>query len=242
MPNARNNGPYKIDASLYQGLTQVVAAIEEDLGIPIQHAVSLNFDQFANIVTALGGINMAFPRRVFDAGGGPRNNVPGSTSEGCVRPLNGTQALQVVRARHLRYETSQSNPTIPTPGSLEAQSDLARIRRDHEFLRVLASAAAKSGPQQPRFRLQPHQLGEGRPVVRSDVARERHGEPRLRLPRGRHQLRTPADAPGPVVSDPEGNGGLVYKGANYGDVEFPAEARTWRPLSSSSESGPRPTP
>ena len=63
IPNARSTGPNKIDAGLYQGLTQLVAAIEEDFGIPIQHAVSLNFDQFANIVNALGGINMAFPSR-----------------------------------------------------------------------------------------------------------------------------------------------------------------------------------
>ena len=28
-----------------------------------------------------------------------------------------------------------------------------------------------------------------------------------------------------VVTDPEGGGGLVYKGSNYGDVEFPAESQ-----------------
>ena len=70
IPNARSTGPNKIDAGLYQGLSQLVAAIEEDFGIPIQHAVSLNFDQFANIVDALGGINMSFPESVFDAESG----------------------------------------------------------------------------------------------------------------------------------------------------------------------------
>ena len=29
--------------------------------------------------------------------------------------------------------------------------------------------------------------------------------------------------PVPVVTDPEGGGGLMYEGTNYGDVEFPAE-------------------
>src|SRR5579871_4896244 len=48
VPNARTSGANKIDAALYQGLSQLVAAIEENLGIPIQHAVSLNFDQFSN--------------------------------------------------------------------------------------------------------------------------------------------------------------------------------------------------
>src|SRR6202041_2219635 len=77
IPNARSSGANKVDAGLSEGLTQVVAAVEEDFGIPIQHAVSLNFDQFANIVDSLGGINMAFPVSVFDwgpTGGGGDGN------------------------------------------------------------------------------------------------------------------------------------------------------------------------
>ena len=143
IPNARNTGANKIDAGLYNGLSQVVAAVEEDFGIPIQHAVSLNFDQFANIVQSLGGINMSFPVSVFDwspTGGGVDGNQPVSSglnqrAAACVH-LDGTQALEVVRARHLRYETPKSNPNDPYSWPQEAQSDLARIRRDHEFLRV----------------------------------------------------------------------------------------------------------
>ncbi len=232
VPNARNNGPYKIDASLYQGLTQVVAAIEEDLGIPIQHAVSLNFDQFSNIVTALGGINMAFPDAVFDwapTGGGPDGSQPVSSGlnqkkAACVH-LNGTQALQVVRARHLRYETSQSNPNDPYSWQPEAQSDLARIRRDHEFLRVLAGAAASQGLSNPvsdftlinsvKADLTFDQTWPVSDMV--NLVLDFHGVDINSVP----QLTLPVQ----VVSDPEGNGGLVYKGSNYGDVEFPAEAQ-----------------
>src|SRR6202034_4762114 len=43
VPNARAEGPNKIDAGLFEGVSQVVASIEEDFGIPIQHTVSLNF-------------------------------------------------------------------------------------------------------------------------------------------------------------------------------------------------------
>ena len=46
IPNARTTGANKIDAGLFQGLTQLVSAIEEDFGIPIQHFVELNFDSF----------------------------------------------------------------------------------------------------------------------------------------------------------------------------------------------------
>jgi LCP family protein required for cell wall assembly len=152
VPNARSDGANKIDAGLYQGISQVVAAIEEDFGIPIQHAVSLNFDQFANVVDALGGINMSFPMSVFDWGGSPPPNGTGSSglnvrAATCVH-LNGTQALQVVRSRELRYKAS-GDGSDPYYWTAENQSDLARIRRDHEFLRVLATAVSKQGLGNP---------------------------------------------------------------------------------------------
>ncbi len=232
VPNARNNGAYKIDAGLYQGLTQVVAAVEEDLGIPIQHAVSLNFDQFANIVQALGGINMSFPDAIFDwapTGGGADGDQPVSsglnqTKAACVH-LDGTQALQVVRARHLRYETPQSNPDDPYSWQQENESDLARIRRDHEFLRVLASTMGKQGLGNPisDFNLinslkadltfdQTWPVSDMVNLVLDFHSVDINSVPQLTLPVQ-------------VVSDPEGGGGLVYEGSNYGDVEFPAEAQ-----------------
>jgi anionic cell wall polymer biosynthesis LytR-Cps2A-Psr (LCP) family protein len=63
VPNARTTGANKIDAGLYQGPSQLVASINENLGIPIQHYVVLNFDTFANVVNALGGVKMYFPSR-----------------------------------------------------------------------------------------------------------------------------------------------------------------------------------
>jgi LCP family protein required for cell wall assembly len=232
VPNARIAGSNKIDAGLYQGLSQVVASIEEDLGIPIQHAVSLDFDQFANIVQALGGINMSFPDAIFDwapTGGGPDGTQPVSSGlnqkkAACVH-LDGTQALQVVRARHLRYETAQSNPDDPYSWQPEAESDLARIRRDHEFLRVLATAVAKQGLGNPisdvnlinslKADLTFDQTWPVSDMVNLVV--DFHSTDINSVP----QLTLPVQ----VVSDPETGGGLVYQGANYGDVEFPAEAQ-----------------
>ncbi|MHB8220068.1 MAG: LCP family protein [Acidimicrobiales bacterium] len=147
IPNARNTGTgygaYKIDAALYQGKSQLVAAIEEDFGIPIQHLVELNFDTFANVVNALGGITMEFPEPVFDKYSGLDVLVAGC------HHLDGTQALQVVRARHLQYKGPGVTSTTPATWPQETQSDLARIRRDHEFLRVLASEVSKRGLANP---------------------------------------------------------------------------------------------
>ncbi len=73
VPNARSDGANKIDAALYQGPDQLIDAIEEDFGIPIQHFVELNFDSFINVVNTLGGIKMYFPEPVFDQVLGPQH-------------------------------------------------------------------------------------------------------------------------------------------------------------------------
>jgi LCP family protein required for cell wall assembly len=223
VPNARagginSGGPNKIDAGLYQGLSQVVTSIEEDFGIPIQHAVSLNFDQFANIVDALGGINMSFPMSVFDRESGL--NVQKAT---CVH-LDGTQALEVVRARHLQYDAPGSGPNA-LYWPQETQSDLARIRRDHEFLRVLASAAAHRGLGNP--------ISDASLInsLKSDITFDQtwsvtdmvnlllefHGVDINSVP----QLTLPVA----LVDDPDGGqyGDLIYNGSSYGQVEFTAQ-------------------
>jgi LCP family protein required for cell wall assembly len=220
IPNARSTGPNKIDAGLYQGLTQLVAAIEEDFGIPIQHAVSLNFDQFANIVDALGGINMSFPESVFDAESGL--NVQAAT---CVH-LDGTQALQVVRARHLQYDAPGTTTSDAVYWPQEAQSDLARINRDHEFLRVLATAVAKKGLGNPITDLglinsvkadvtfdQSWSVNDMANLVVAFHSVDINSVPQLTIPVA-------------VVTDPDGtDGSLVYQGGSYGDVEFPSQSQ-----------------
>ena len=142
-PNARTTGAFKIDAALYQGPSQLVNVIQEDFGIPIQHYVELNFDTFANVVNALGGINMYFPMPVFDAYSGL--NVP---APGCIH-LDGYRALQVVRSRHLQYKGPGVTTNNHAYWPYEVNSDLGRINRDHEFLRVLAAEVAKRGLGNP---------------------------------------------------------------------------------------------
>jgi len=146
IPNARTavwGYANKIDAALLQGPSQLVDALEEDFGIPINHYVELNFDTFAGVVDALGGIKMYFPMPVYDA-----YSQLKQYSTGCVS-LNGQQALTVVRARHLQYKPNDTYSSDPSTWPQENQSDLARIRRDHEFLRVLAAAVSKQGLGDP---------------------------------------------------------------------------------------------
>ena len=215
VPNARSDGANKIDAALYQGPDQLINAIEEDFGIPIQHFVELNFDSFINVVQALGGIKMYFPEPVFDAYSGLNIQTTGCLS------LNGTQALQVVRARHLQYKGPGVTTTDPNYWPQENQSDLARIRRDHEFLRVLAAAVKAKGLSNP---ITDEQLVAG-VVGQLTVDSGFSASDMISLVLGFHNVNVNA-APQltmPVVVDQFGS--YIYQGGNYGDIEFPAQTQ-----------------
>jgi LCP family protein required for cell wall assembly len=215
VPNARAEGSNKIDAALYQGPSQLVAAINENLGIPIQHYVVLNFDTFANVVDALGGVKMYFPEPVFDAYSGLQVFAPG-----CVN-LDGLHALQVVRARHLQYKPAGVTTTNPAYWPFEGQSDLARIRRDHEFLRVLASAVSKNGLSDPITDGQlissvAPQLNVDKQFSTSDMVNmvlDFHGVNANSAP----QLTLPVQV--------DQSGSYLYKGGYYGNIEFPSSVQ-----------------
>src|SRR5271157_1408052 len=213
VPNARSDGANKIDAGLYEGPDQLIAAIEEDFGIPIQHFVELNFDSFINVVNALGGIKMYFPEPVFDAYSGLNIQTTGCIS------LNGTQALQVVRARHVQYKGPGVTTTDPNYWPQEAQSDIARIRRDHEFLRVLASAVKAKGLSNP---ITDQQLVAG-VVGQLTVDSGFSASDMISLVLGYHNVSVNS-APQltvPVAVDQFGS--YTYEGGSYGDIEFPVE-------------------
>lgn len=212
VPNARSTGANKIDAGLYQGPDQLINAIEEDFGIPIQAFVELNFDSFINVVNALGGVKMYFPEPVFDAYSGL--NIQ---TTGCI-PLNGVRALQVVRARHLQYKGPGVTTTDPNYWPYENQSDLARIRRDHEFLRVLATAVKAKGIDNP---ITDQQLVSG--VVGDLTVAGLSATDMINLVLTYHGVNV-NNAPQltiPVAVDQFGS--YIYKGGSYGDIEFPAE-------------------
>jgi LytR cell envelope-related transcriptional attenuator len=107
----------------------------------------------------------------------------------------------------------------------ENLSDLARIRRDHEFLRVLGSAVAKQGLGDPIADIslinsvkadltfdQSWPVGDMAGLVLNFHSVDVNSVPQLTLPVA-------------VVTDPNGaGGGLLYQGRSYGDVEFPSQS------------------
>jgi len=212
VPNARPHGVNKIDAALADGPGQLVQAIEEDFGIPIQHYVELNFDSFQGVVNALGGIRMYFPEEVYD-----QESQLNVRTVGC-QQVNGAEALAVVRARHLQYKGPGVTSNDPATWPYDPQSDLSRIRRDHEFLRVLASSVAKRGLGNFVTDLQLVDAVAGQLTVDqgfspSDMANlvlEFHTLNAYQVPT--FTL--------PVVVDSQT---YLYRGGDYGDVVFPIQ-------------------
>lgn len=213
VPNARSTGAYKVDAALAQGPSQLVAVVEEDFGIPIQHYVELNFDTFAAIVTTFGGITMEFPDRVFDRESGLR-----VFSTGC-HHLDGVEALQVVRSRHLQYWVTGDTPTTPSTWPQEAQSDLARIVRDHEFLRVLATKVASRGLGNASTDLS--LISQVLPDLTVDSGLSLSDMANLVLTFHSVNVNKAPQLTLPVRVGTFGT--YIYEGGNFGDVEFPAE-------------------
>jgi len=213
VPNARAEGANKIDAALYEGPTQLVAAIEEDFGIPINHYVELNFDTFQNVVNALGGVRMYFPMPVFDAYSQLYVAHPG-----CYL-LDGNRALEVVRARHLQIQT---NPAVTNRAdwTYEALSDLARIRRTHEFLRVLATKVSARGLGNPLTdqSIASSVLGD----LTVDTGFSEGSMVSLASTFAHVNIANVAQETFPVVGVSEANG-YQYKGGSYGDIVFPVE-------------------
>ncbi len=214
VPNARPGGVNKIDAALGapEGPGQLIAAITDDFGIPIQHYVQLNFDSFQGVVQALGGVSMYFPMPVYD-----QESTLYVPRIGCAT-LNGFQALAVVRARHLQYQPPSDSGVPRYDWPPDPQSDLSRIRRDHEFLRVLASSVAKRGLGNFVTDLRLIDSLSGNLVVDSgfsatamaELVLEFHGVNAYTVPQ--YTL--------PVVVDGEG---YFYGGGGYGDVVFPIQ-------------------
>jgi LCP family protein required for cell wall assembly len=209
MPIPNTNVANRVDSELNVSPDQLVRTVEQDLGIPIQHFVELNFDSFQSVVQALGGVRMDFPMPVKDAYSGL--NV---TTTGC-QTLNGFQALELVRARHLEYYSNGVWTEDPL-------GDLSRIRRDHEFLKVLATQVKQRGLSNP-FTLNSILSGVVK-YLKVDSSFTYNEMAALALKYRHANISAAASVTLPVaLENGPNNGGYFYNGANYGDVVFPAE-------------------
>jgi LCP family protein required for cell wall assembly len=118
------SGMNRINVAYDSGPDLLIQTIEQNLHIPINHYMSVDFPGFSGMVDALGGISMDFPTQVKDQYSGLDVTTPGCQA------VDGTTALELVRARHLYYMQNGS-------WQYDGQSDFSRIQRQDAFFRAL---------------------------------------------------------------------------------------------------------
>jgi len=109
------------------GATRLVDEVAALTGERPQHLLFVNFEAFANVIDAVGGVNVYLPRTIRDA-----DSHLAQLNAGC-QHLNGVQALAYVRSRHTE---SLRNGVWISDGSA---SDLGRIQRQHQVLTSVAN-------------------------------------------------------------------------------------------------------
>ena len=126
----------RINTTFDTGPDLLVQAIEQDVGIQIDHYIEVNFNSFRQVVAAVGGVKQYFPTPARDV----FSNLVVQNA-GCVN-LTGDGALAFVRSRHYEYYANGR-------WHFEAESDLARIRRQQSFIRKMMAKAQSSGLTDP---------------------------------------------------------------------------------------------
>lgn len=114
----------------------LVRTVEHNTGLRIDHYAEIGFAGFANIVDALGGVEMNIEK-------GFKDKNSGADFQAGKQTLDGEQALAFVRTRYAF-----------------AGSDLDRTKNQQKFLSTLANQAATPGTILNPFRLYPT-LGAG---------------------------------------------------------------------------------
>src|SRR5215211_4634081 len=134
VPVAGTGGSAKINSAFNHGPGQLVQTIQHSLGVPVHHYLLVNFDGFREVVDALGGVSLYFPRPVRDDNNGHNESGLNIPRTGCQR-LRGNQTLALARSRCFQYQDNAGR-WHGDPGT-----DLGRIRRQQTMLRALAAKA-----------------------------------------------------------------------------------------------------
>jgi LCP family protein required for cell wall assembly len=216
VPDARAGGLYnKVDAALADGPNQLVDAIQQDFGIPINHYVVLNFGTFEGIVNALGGISMYFPTTLRDY-----DSFLSIDKTGCVH-INGVEALALVRSRHLYYHYDNKTKTWR---GYDGSGDIGRIERVHLFLKALVPQIAAKGLGNPITDAQ--LLGAIAPDLTVDSTFSKTSMLHLAL-QFHNKVGNAPEYTLPIIED---SVEYMYKGYPYGLVAFPTEPQDQRTI------------
>ncbi|MGX4691804.1 LCP family protein [Streptomyces sp. JNUCC 63] len=125
-------GPNKLNAAYaYDGPELLVRTVEYNTGLHIDHYVEIGFAGFANIVDAVGGVELTIDK-------GFKDKYSGADFQAGKQKLDGQQALAFVRTRHAF-----------------AASDLERTKNQQKFLAALSHEVATPSTVLNPFKLYP---------------------------------------------------------------------------------------
>lgn len=114
--------PAKLNSAYTHGGPKLTAAtVEKMTGVHLDHYMEVDFTSFMRTVDTLGGVPVCTSKPLKDDHSGL--DLPAGTSN-----LNGGEALQYVRARHL-----------------DAAADIGRMQRQQRFLASVVAKATDSG-------------------------------------------------------------------------------------------------
>jgi LCP family protein required for cell wall assembly len=117
---AGRDSPSRINSAYNDGADVLAATITNELGIPINHVVDIDFFGFKELVDAVGGTVICFDYATRDLNSGLAQDP------GCNR-LDGVQALAYARSRH--YQEFRDGDWQEDP-----RADLGRIERQQLFI------------------------------------------------------------------------------------------------------------
>jgi LCP family protein required for cell wall assembly len=131
VPIADTNGSSRINTAYNGGPARLIKTIKQDLGIPINRYIEVDFVTFAKLVDAVHGVTIDFPHPAFDTHSGLNVQQTGPVK------LDGDEALAYVRSR---YYTE----VIDGRNHVDGTADLGRVQRQQAFLRAVLGKAGHS--------------------------------------------------------------------------------------------------
>ena len=121
-------------AFAFGGAEALVMTVQDQLGIPLDHYLEVDFAGFLGLVDALGGVVIDFPHPAYDERSGLAIDTAGPNE------LDSAGALAFVRSRRYTELIDGTLVTDPT-------SDLGRVQRQQAFMgAVMAELGATRNP------------------------------------------------------------------------------------------------
>jgi LCP family protein required for cell wall assembly len=124
--NIAGRGSGRINSAYSDGTDVLAATITQELGIPINHVVEVDFEGFKDLIDTAGGTELCFWYVTRD------KNTGLDQQPGC-HQVDGLQALQYARSRY--FEEFRDGEWRMDP-----RSDLGRIERQQEFIEKAANS------------------------------------------------------------------------------------------------------